>query len=499
MVAKRLSVLVALALLGPSLRAQDSPLGLFEEARDIGDTGKAGSTGFDQAAGRYTIRGSGENMWSTTDAFQFLWRKMSGDVALAADIGWIGEGSSPHRKACLIIRQSLDPDSPYVDAALHGDGLTSLQFRETKGGMTREIQSRIEGPVRVQIEKTGDYFTLSITPKGGALQGAGGSVRLEFKEPFYVGLGVCSHGRGTLETAVFSKVELSSKAAVPAVSTVARTLETMDIESGDRKVVLPTKDAIEAPNWSRDGKTLIFNKSGRLYRLPVEGGEPEPIDTGAAIHCNNDHGLSPDGSQLAISNDPGDGRASVVYTLPSGGGEPKLITPKGPSYWHGWSPDGRTLAYVGRRDGEFDIYAVPATGGEEVRLTTSKGLDDGPDYSADGRYIYYNSYQTGRMQIWRMKADGSEPEQLTSDSHSNWFPHPSPDGKWVVFISYVEDQGDAHPANKDVMLRIMPAAGGEPRVLAKFFGGQGSINVPSWSPDSRRIALVSFLRPAADR
>ncbi len=182
-----------------------------------------------------------------------------------------------------------------------------------------------------------------------------------------MGLGVCSHGRGTLETAVFSKVELSSKAAVPAVSTVARTLETMDIESGDRKVVLPTKDAIEAPNWSRDGKTLIFNKSGRLYRLPVEGGEPEPIDTGAAIHCNNDHGLSPDGSQLAISNDPGDGRASVVYTLPSGGGEPKLITPKGPSYWHGWSPDGRTLAYVGRRDGEFDIYAVPATGGEEVR------------------------------------------------------------------------------------------------------------------------------------
>jgi Tol biopolymer transport system component len=162
-----------------------------------------------------------------------------------------------------------------------------------------------------------------------------------------------------------------------------------------------------------------------------------------------------------------------------------------PSYWHGWSPDGKTLAYCGERNGEYDIYTIPTEGGEEKRLTTSPGLDDGPDYSPDGQTIYFNSVRTGTMQIWRMKADGSDQQQVTSDQYNNWFPHPSPDGKWIVLLSY-EKGVTGHPANKDVMLRMMPAGGGEIQVLAKLFGGQGTINVPSWSPDSRNVAFVSY-------
>jgi Tol biopolymer transport system component len=170
---------------------------------------------------------------------------------------------------------------------------------------------------------------------------------------------------------------------------------------------------------------------------------------------------------------------------------PTLITPTGPSYWHGWSPDGKMLAFCGQRDGEFDVYTIPVAGGTETRLTTAKGLDDGPEYSPDGQYIYFNSVRTGLMQVWRMKTDGSDQEQMTFDEYNNWFPHPSPDGKSLVFLSYEKDV-TGHPENKDVSLRIMSLVTKKIDVLARFFGGQGTINVPCWSPDGRRIAFVTY-------
>ncbi len=222
---------------------------------------------------------------------------------------------------------------------------------------------------------------------------------------------------------------------------------------------------------------------------------PTIIDTGFANRCNNDHGISPDGTQLAISDNSQGDKESQVYVVPIGGGAPRQITHTTPSYWHGWSPDGKTLAFVGQRNGDFDIYAIPAAGGEEMRLTTAKGLDDGPEYSPDGKYIYFNSERTGHMQIWRMKPDGSEQEQVFSDDLNNWFPHISPDGQWMVFLTYGAEV-NGHPENKDVMLRLMsldPKAEKKITVLAKFFGGQGTINVPSWSPDSKRLAFVSYM------
>ncbi len=466
-------------------------LGLFDRSGDIGAPAKNGSVQYDAARGAYRVTGGGENMWFGTDAFYFVWTKMSGDAALAADIRWVGTGGNAHRKACLLVRQSLEPDATYADAVFHGDGLCSLQYRESKGAPTREIQSNVSGPRRLRIEKQGDFVSMSIAPAGEELEAAGGSFQLKFQEPFYVGLGVCSHDDAVVETAVFSNVKLSKLPSQPTRKPVLEsTLETVAIGSQDRRVVYHARGHFEAPNWSRDGKYFLFNREGHIYRLPITGGEPIRLDTGFADHCNNDHGISPDGTQLAISHQPNNGR-SLIYVLPIEGGTPRQVTPAGPSYWHGWSPDGKTLAYCAERNGEFDVYSIPAAGGSETRLTTATGLDDGPDYSPDGHYIYFNSERTGTMQIWRMHPDGSHQEQLTTDELNDWFPHPSPDGRWIAFLSYGKEV-KGHPANQNVQLRLMPTGGGPLRVLAKLFGGQGTMNVPSWSPDSRSLAFVSY-------
>jgi TolB protein len=286
--------------------------------------------------------------------------------------------------------------------------------------------------------------------------------------------------------------------AVQSDSTTRSILKTVDVTSGAIETVYTADRHFEAPNWSPDGRFFVINSDGRLYRLPVRDARHlEPIHTGPATHANNDHGISPDGSLLVVSdNVGGDWQASTIYVLPlAGSSAPRQVTTKVPSFWHGWSPDGKTLAYVGRRDGEFDIYTIAVAGGEERRLTTCRGLDDGPDYGHDGAFIYYNSYCGGSMQIWRMRPDGSQPEQLTRDAYSNWFPHPSPDGRWVVYLAYLEDQGQDHPFGRQVKLRVMDVRDRSIRDLTPpFFGGQGTINVPSWSPDSRRVAFVTYER-----
>ncbi|RPJ03386.1 MAG: biopolymer transporter TolR, partial [Candidatus Aminicenantes bacterium] len=246
-----------------------------------------------------------------------------------------------------------------------------------------------------------------------------------------------------------------------------------------------------------DGRFLIYNVDGRIDRLELATGEASTLDTGFAKANNNDHVLSFDGKRLGISHHSAeDEDESVVYVLPAKGGVPKRVTPKAPSYLHGWSPDGRGLVYTGGRDGNTDIYRIPVEGGEEVRLTDAPGLDDGPEYSPDGRFIYFNSARTGDMRIWRMAPDGSGQEPFTSGELHDWFPHVSPDGKRIVFLSFGKDvAADDHPFYKHVFIRMMPVDGSaEPKVIAYVYGGQGTINVPSWSPDGKRIAFVSNSR-----
>ena len=277
---------------------------------------------------------------------------------------------------------------------------------------------------------------------------------------------------------------------------VTSILEVLDVTTGKRSVVKEFPFQIESPNWTPDGKWFIYNSRGRLFKISAENpGEPVEINTGFATSCNNDHVLSADGKQIAISHGTREDGQSRIYTLPIEGGNPALITAMGPSYLHGWSPDLKYLAYCANRKGNYDIYTIPATGGVEIRLTEAEGLDDGPEYSPDGKYIWFNSVRSGLMQAWRMKADGTEQTQMTFDEDLNsWFPHVSPDGKQVVYIAYNKDEvkpGD-HPANKNVVLRLMSAEGGKPKTIAQLFGGQGTLNVNTWAPDSKRFAFVSY-------
>ncbi len=273
-------------------------------------------------------------------------------------------------------------------------------------------------------------------------------------------------------------------------------LQILDTKTGKVTLVASFPYVIEAPNWSRDGKNLIYNSGGKLYSIPVTGGESVYIPTGDATYCNNDHVLSFDGKGLAVSSSSKEERGSRIYTLTLEGGDAKLITPLAPSYLHGWSPDGKTLCYCAERNGEYDVYTIDVEGKTpEKRLTTTPGLDDGPEYSPNGKYIWFNSVRSGLMQVYRMKSDGSQQTQMTHDEDLNsWFPHVSPNGKKVIFIAY--HKGDLEPGehlpNKNVVLRVMNSNGKKLRTVHSLFGGQGTINVNSWAPDSRRVAFVSY-------
>ena len=473
-------------------------LGSFEGRADVGTVLHAGTAAFDPAAGVYTLRGSGENVWGAADAFHFVWTKLEGDVAIEADVAFVGAGRNPHRKAMLMIRQGLGADAAYVDAAVHGDGLTSIQFRAAKGGPTQEVQSSVAAPSRVRIERTADYARLYVADAGGPLRFSGGAARVAFDGPLYVGIGVCAHDKDDVVTATFTNVVVQSGLKTDKPPVLYSTLETIPLGTGstDRRVQYVSPTRFEAPNWYPDGKAWLVNSGGRLLRIPSGGGAVETVNTGTRTRNNNDHGISADGKTILISDQTEGATAerggpSRIYRVPIAGGEPTLVTPNAPSYWHGISPDGRTLVYCAQRDDEFDVYSIPTTGGAETRLTTAKGLDDGPEYSPDGQWVYFNSVRTGLMQIWKMKPDGSEQTQVTRDDFNTWFAHPSPDGRYLVFLSY-DRSVQGHPANQDVRLRRMTLATGEITTVARFFGGQGTQNVPNWSPDSRTVAFVTY-------
>jgi TolB protein len=477
-------------------------LGIFEGHSDVGAVLHPGSATYDAAQGTYTITGSGENMWLAKDAFQFVWKKAAGDLSLAADIRFPHPGGNPHRKAALLIRQSLDTNAVYADAVLHGVGLTALQFRPEIDAATAGVELNFDkitdAPTRLRIEKRGDHFTMFLGFHGETLHPAGATTRVHLNGPFYIGLGVCSHDKDVSETAVFSNVVVeplsSTTVAASAKPDLYSTLQTISLDPNARRAVVAytAQGHFEAPNWTRDGKSLIFDQGGRIMTVPVDGGMPQAINIGAATGCNGSHGLSPDGKWMAVScNTPG-APGSRVYIVPSSGGELRTLTQNPSSYFHSWSPDGKTIAFTRPHPGGGDIWSISVDGGAETRLTTSTGMSDDPDYSPDGRYIYFNSDRDGgSMQIWRMRADGSQPEQITSDERNNWTPHVSPDGKWMVFLSY-DKSVTGHPANKDISLRLMSFSDRKITDLVNLLGGSGTINVPSWAPDSRSLAYVSY-------
>lgn len=280
---------------------------------------------------------------------------------------------------------------------------------------------------------------------------------------------------------------------------------TMDVETGEETVLHEFPGIIEAPNWLNDGNTLLYNADGKIYRYEINKDHVEQVDTGFCVQCNNDHVPSPDNQLLAVSCMPPeltDGTyESHIYVLPMTGGEPKDLTGPGLSYLHGWSPDGKELAYCAFRKKpeeetmRIEICTIPSDGGEETCLTDGKGYNDGPEYSPDGKHIWFNSTRSGLMQVWRMNRDGSGLTQMTDSDANNWFGHVSPDGKHVIYLTFAkgELEPNEHLPNMYVSLGMMDYDGQNKKKLLDLFGGQGSINVNSWAPDSRRIAYVKYV------
>ncbi len=368
--------------------AAAEPVGEFNDHADVGQVSAPGSV---TATGdRYRMTASGANIWGSEDAFHFAWTQRSGDVHIAADIAFEGTGGDPHRKAGLMIRQNLTPGSPYADVMVHGDGMVSLQYREVQGGPTRQIVSATWHPSRVRLEREGNFVYFSVAGKDGVLKHAGGSFRIALQAPYLVGLALSAHDNAVTETATFGKVALTvpKLAYVPDTGYAAQveaTLEVLDVGgSRDRRIVRHFDSKIEAPNWSRDGKSLIYNSGGKIWRVAVEGGEPVQVDTGRYLDNNNDHGLSPDGRQLVISDQIEPDNLSRIHVVTLDGSAPirtLVDDAQARSYWHGWSPDGATLAYVrvGVSDGSYDIWAKDLAGGDPRPLVVGPGVDDGPE------------------------------------------------------------------------------------------------------------------------
>ncbi len=500
--------------------ARADAVGPFDGQNDVGAMKpQPGSATFDSGKKALTLSAGGANIWAAEDDFHFVWKKASGDVTLAANLDFAPAtaGAIVHRKAVVMIRQSLDQDSPYADACVHGNGMTALQWRDEKGVRTFEIEARANAPKRLRIEKRGDYFSMSIGTSDADLQPAGGSCKVALTGDYYIGVGLCSHSIERMEQATFSDIEQGTPEKTGAA--MISTLEVLKLGSNlDRKVIYTLKQPgatrFEAPNWSPDNM-LYFNNHGHLSKIAPEipGNDPSPVgdiakpeqvDLGILTNLNNDHTLSHDGKFFALSDQSQPNaqgkKESTVWTIPVQGpsaGAPKRITPNTPSYGHGWSPDGKMIVFTGDRDNVWEIYSAASDGStQEKRLTNGPGRSDGPEFSPDGKWIYFNSDRTKQMQIWRMNPDGTGQEQVTpDDGRNNWFPHISPDGKQMVFVSFESTvRSDDHPESKDVMLKLMDMQSKKITTVAKVFGGQGTINVPSWSPDSQSFAFVSYLK-----
>ena len=484
--------------IGLPLLSLAQPIGLFSNQSRVGEAD--GTAEFDPGKGVYRITGKGANIWGQIDAFHYLWKQASGDIALSADNAFVGEGKNPHRKMVLMVRQSLDPSSPYADVAVHGDGTISLQYRTQPNQETRELRSILTGPgATIRLERHGDQFHLVVNKPGLDPDELPNLTTVVMQDPVYIGIGMTSHEASLSETALVSnvKLEVTQRTAIQSL------LNVYDTTTKKTEVIYTAKRVFEAPNWSTDGTYLMINAGGELFKLPPSaGGELQKIMLREKVSANNDHGITKDGKTIAISG-RGQGTGSQVYLANADGSKVRLLANGVPSYFHGFSPDGSAFVYAADRAGNFDIYRMDVEGGVEERLTSHKAYDDGPDYSPDGKWIYLNSERSGHNQIWRIPAEGAgegdtAAQRITTGDLCDWFPHPSPNSKWMTIVSFPKGTR-GHPPYRQVQLRMFPMPGDklkkvEPVTIVNLFGGQGTINVNSWSPDSKKFAYVSYER-----
>jgi TolB protein len=479
--------------------------GLFEGQSDVGAVTPPGTASQDSPSD-YTVTAAGANVWARVDAFHYLWKKMSGDVVLTADVTFppaaYSHPPAEHRKGMLMIRQSLDPGGQQVSIHVHGVGMTALQHRDRRGANTQSIEINLDAlPKTVRLEKRGDVFTMFISRKGEPLHQVGASVKLHFAEPFYVGLAVTSHDADTTDKVTFRNVKLDSlpPATPPSDLVLNSSLQILQTEDEARRAVVVWNGPgrVSSPNWMPDHKNLYAYKDGQIVRIPLldplNGGKPEVLDTAGLVDCVGDYGISPDGKSIALSCAETKGGIRNLYVLPFGGA-PRKLTDGVPSFFHGWSADGNTLLFTRGKAAAADFFSVPAAGGPEKRLT-SDTLHDGPEFTPDGKYIYFDSSRSGSSQIWRMKVDGTGAVQITDDGMEDQSPHVSPDGNYVAWLQLKPGVGTGM---QDASIQLLSVKDGVIRTLVNFQGNRGSFTMPVWG-DKNHLALVSYqMLPAKD-
>ena len=447
--------IAAQLLISPGAMA-DSPLGVFTDHGDVGAVRHAGGARYDAASQSFEVSGAGTNMWFAEDQFHFVWKKLTGDFVLRARVEFLGEGVDPHRKLGWIVRSTLDTDSPYVDVAVHGDGLTSMQFRREKGADTEQVESEARAPDVIQLERSGGAYTMSVAAFGEPFT-ASRSIDVDLGDDVYVGLFVCSHNADVVETGRFHNVRVTVPAPAdfrPYQDYYASRLEVMDVETGLRRVLHETPDSTQAPNWTRDGEALVYtamagstgSTSGQEASKRSTPASPPPTTT--TTSCPSTAGAS--------------ASVTTVRTTAASRWSTRCRSAEGRRSWCDETGPvlparlvaGRALPRLHRRTQRRVRHLQRSRGGgDEIRLTDSVGLDDGAEYSPDGRHIAFNSSRSGSMQLWRIRDDGGEPTQLTEDGFQNWFPHYSPDGETIVFLSYAPDvEATDHPFYKHVYL-----------------------------------------------
>ena len=493
-------------------KAPPSPLGIFRGEGDIGRPSAlgAGALRYDPRAKTYVVTGGGANMWATADHFHYVWIRLSGDAALEASVRFTGTAPGtgkpdPHRKACLLLRQSLDTDSPYADAALHGDGLTSLQWREAKGAVTHEVQSSVVAPERIRVEKRGDYVTMSVATRGGPFVPAGGAAKVPFTGDFYLGLAVSAHDTTRLETATFSNVALTRLAplATGTGTAIVSTVETISLRSKDRRAaaVVTQPGAIGEAFWYPDTSRLVYFRGAldRLFRVKVDyPGQPTSLGrlgTPQAVKLVSSGcptcAVADTGKRWSIAEGPAgtDGVRSSTLTVSraAGGRAIGTMMPVLASLAR-WSPDGAALVYSDDRDGQ--LHALRATSHEPIRMTT-RGRNAHPEFSPDGQWIYFDSDRSGTRQLWRMRLDGRAPEQHTTGDTESVQPHLSPDGRSVAFLSF-DSEAPSTRGIREARLRVLSLANGAVDELAQLLGGEGTLAAYPWAPNGQYLVFVSY-------
>jgi len=485
-----------------SMEAQEN-FGVFKKRMDLSNTKKEGPFEYIKQLQLYKLKSSDLN--TQFNSGDYLYNEITGNFILTANFKLINKELDPNIKVGWMIRKSDKENSETISVSLNGNGTICLEcggFKDKYKGNDKEPQLNSKKKYEIlQLERKGTELIIRAASFGESLQIIAIQNRQDLPDTVLAGIFITSANSDPELKAEIWNVRINQPVSddydTAKEGYLGCRLEILDPFNGKRKVIYKRSDRFEAPNWMPDGKKLLFNMDGSLYKIPINGGELEKLYTGFADHNNNDHGISFDGKLLAISHHreglPGGG--STIYTLPIEGGEPKLVTADTPSYWHGWAPNNKEVVYVAQRNGGdiYNIYKASIMDGKETQITNfTSGHVDGPEFSPDGKYIYYNGTESGNMQLWRMNPDGSNREQLTFDKSNDWFPHISPDGKWILYLSFSSDiPVNSHPSYKQVLLRMMPVNGGDSKVVAYLYGGQGTINVPSWSPDSKYVAFVS--------